>query len=231
MAASKKNAKLAKYIEKVVDFAYEGVEKKDTKKRITKTQLARILGIDRNEHGVNSVSSPPAQLVEVCTPGNEVPAGWMAILSDYGRIREKDPNLAAIYALLVECALRISEVLAIRPTDIDSQGKVSIKALKGSQSRIVASSLAREFLIKCAKKGITPFQDYNRFHVYREFKKLGIGMKVPGNKNKSVTHVGKHLYALAAKDAKFDVKQIQLSLGHRSAKSTESYGKRTKSDT
>lgn len=226
MDANKNRAKTAKGSDLTKKQPSTVDEKKRVSQRITRTQLAKVLGTDRIEGGINSVPSPSAQIDELCTPASEQAAGWQAITDNYVRIAKQSKRLAAVYGLLIEGALRISEVLAIKPSDIDAQGKVSITALKRSTSRIVVSSLARDYLITCAKRSIAPFSEMNRFHVYREFKKLGIGIQVPGNKNKSITHVGKHLFALAAKDANFDVKQLQMSLGHKAASSTAQYGRK-----
>jgi integrase-like protein len=191
---------------------------------LTERKLDEILGVNRTELGIKSVSTPPAQLVELCAESSDIEYDWGTILASYKKLMEVSPQLAAIYALLVEGGLRISEVLEINSTQIDAQGKVSIVAKKRSESRIIVASLARPYLLKCKKFGIQPFQDINRFYVYREFKKCNIGAIISGNKNHSITHIGKHLNAMASKKANFDKKQIQHSLGHKSAKSTEYYG-------
>jgi site-specific recombinase XerC len=70
------------------------------------------------------------------------------------------------------------------------------------------------------------FTNYNRFYIYRLFKKLGFTQKFGDNVNFSVTHFFRKSAALEALSMNNDLQDITSILGHKSAKSAHYYNKK-----
>jgi integrase len=121
--------------------------------------------------------------------------------------------------------LRISEVLNISPNDITRQGNIIIRTLKKGENRIVTPIIGLAYFIDCKRYNIYPFQDFDRFMIYRIYKKAGIVYKGKGNSKNSVTHAFRHLNTLSLKNDNIDKDIIKKSLGHKSEKTQSEYGK------
>ena len=137
----------------------------------------------------------------------------------------KAKNIEEYYLamFLLETGCRISEALQIKQSDIDNLGRVKIKGLKGSSNRIVTSPATKEYLINQKKIGGQIFSRFNRFYIYRVFKRYGLGRFFGDNKRQSVTHYFRHINAMIAKEIATDIKEISDILGHKNAKNTEIY--------
>lgn len=205
-------------------------ERKKAYQVINENSLFRTIyeSVDRPRD--KSVISPSAQTIKLCDSGT----GQDTILTALSTIREqlmvKNQELWYIIDLMVSGALRVSEVLSITCNNITQTGHVLVKAGKGSNDRVVFSAEAKEFLLRCKGRGRQPFLDWNRFRVYRDFKKYNISMHIAGKTNNSVTHSLRQLVS----------RQLQLEgipdtmrskvLGHKSVSSLDHYsdGRREK---
>jgi integrase/recombinase XerD len=149
-----------------------------------------------------------------------------AILEALGNIKHR-----TMLSLIYSCGLRRSELLNLKPTDIDSKRNiVIIRQSKGRKDRIVPLSakileMLREYY-KSYKPKIWLFEGQNKGERYSE-QSLQSVLKQALEKckiNKSVTlHWLRHSYATHLLESGTDLRYIQELLGHNSSKSTEIY--------
>lgn len=195
----------------------------DKKEVLTEKRLDSVLHVNRGKARIKSVSSPFAQTVIQCAPRTDTGWDYVALEARYNQLKRIDERVSVIFDLQFAGGCRISEVLNVKCTDIDDLGKVTIKGLKGGDTRIVQSSFSAKFLLKTKSLGVSPFHDLNRFYVYRTYKKLGISEFYGDNQRASVTHLPRHEVALASKLLERDETVTKRQLGQKSAKSTAHY--------
>jgi len=135
--------------------------------------------------------------------------------------------LSTIYG----CGLRRSELLNLKPQDIDSdRGIIVIRQAKGKKDRIVPISqknieLLREYFQQYKPKvwlfeGIKPGIQYDERSLQQVLKKALMLSKI----KKPVTlHWLRHSYATHLHESGVDIRYIQEILGHRSSRTTEIY--------
>jgi integrase len=164
-------------------------------------------------------------LCEVVTPPN---GKELTIQSILYKCRNHSQDLFIICSLQLKYALRISEVLNIRFSDIDFQGRCIIRGLKNSNNRIIYLSEFERF--KNIKNNTTNYVFYhiNRFYVYREYKKMGIYEQLKDNSNVSVTHYNRYLSQATLQDNTENLEIKQQLLGHKSNKNTHRYHNKMK---
>lgn len=148
------------------------------------------------------------------------------ILNAHTNVKHKT-MLSLIYA----CGLRRSELLNLKPTDIDSKrGLLIIKQAKGRKDRITPISektivMLREYY-KMYKPKVWLFEGQNTGDQYSE-KSLQNVLKQALEKakiKKPVTlHWLRHSYATHLLETGTDIRYIQELLGHKSSKTTEIY--------
>lgn len=148
------------------------------------------------------------------------------ILEAHGNLKHRT-MLSLIYA----CGLRRSELLNLKPMDIDSKrGLLLIKQAKGKKDRIAPISekiieLLREYY-KAYKPEIWLFEGQNKGERYSE-KSLENILKQAlkkANITKPVSlHWLRHSYATHLLESGTDLRYIQELLGHNSSKTTEIY--------
>lgn len=194
-------------------------------KKITRFSMHDVYKHFNPEHRVKSATSPRAQSATVLQP-NEVnnPPSFNMV-----NFAASNPTLQpfelAVIELLFMWGLRVSEVLQVNCSDISRSGNIRIKALKGSNFRVVRSSLYESFWLG-ADSSLLPLNSiYSRFYFYRLFKRLGIYGHFGNNCNNSVTHYFRHLRGLDVQNTYEDWELTAQSLGHKSTKSTIYYGK------
>jgi len=149
-----------------------------------------------------------------------------SILKAHINIKHKT-MLSLIYA----CGLRRSELLNLKPLDIDSKrGLLIIKQAKGRKDRVAPISgkvieMLREYY-KMYRPKIWLFEGQNTGEQYSE-KSLQNVLKQSLEKaqiKKPVTlHWLRHSYATHLLEAGTDIRYIQELLGHKSSKTTEIY--------
>lgn len=127
--------------------------------------------------------------------------------------------------VMISGACRVSEVLDIRPYDITFTGLVNIHSLKHGKDRTISPGNAKDYLLYCRNNQLYPFQGFNRFYVYREFKRFGMPAIPTGAGKNAVTHIFRHLQVAAIKENGNDRELIANYLGHRSLKSQKNYGR------
>jgi integrase/recombinase XerD len=148
------------------------------------------------------------------------------ILSVHKNVKHKT-MLSLIYA----CGLRRSELLQLKPNEIDSKrGLLIVKQAKGRKDRIVPISekiieILREYY-KMYRPKIWLFEGQNAGEKYSE-KSLQNVLKQALEKAKIKKPVSlhwlRHSYATHLLEAGTDLRYIQELLGHKSSKTTEIY--------
>lgn len=149
-----------------------------------------------------------------------------AILGAHENIKHK-----AMLSMIYSCGLRRSELLNLKPTDIDSKrGIVIIRQSKGKKDRITPLSpkiltLLREYFI-AYKPSIWLFEGQVKKNKYSERsleEVLKKSIRLAGI-NKPVTlHWLRHSYATHLLESGTDLRYIQELLGHNSSRTTEIY--------
>lgn len=119
--------------------------------------------------------------------------------------------------------LRVSEVLSIEHSDILSLGRLRIRTSKRGVDRIIAFDDQYKYLQRCKANGVHPFADFNRFYVYRQYKKEGIMMFHDVDKKWSVTHSLRHFMVQQVMSEIDERNLVSNYIGHASKKSLDSY--------
>ncbi len=172
-----------------------------------------------------SVQNPTAHNATLCadrTKLNPLVSHALALIHDSHSWPE---SFRVIIDIQLRLGLRISEVLKLVPADLLPLGRIRIRSSKRGKDRILNYSDPFNYLEKCRQLSLLPFRDYNRFYVYREYKKFGIMLYLGDHKKYSVTHLFRHLFATSLDQVVDDRSLISDALGHKSRKSIESYVK------
>lgn len=149
-----------------------------------------------------------------------------AILTAHTNIKHK-----TMLSLLYSCGLRRSELLHLKPADIDSKRNiVMIRQSKGKKDRIVSLSLKILEMLRVYYQIYRPatylFEGQQPNTLYSE-KSLQSVLKQALRKagiTKAVTlHWLRHSYATHLLESGTDLRYIQELLGHNSSKTTEIY--------
>ena len=193
--------------------------------RLDEKTMERILNAPMNYRRAKSVPSLCAQTTKQCGEGDSYLALVRSLEQKKERILKENCHLWYIIEGLMYNGCRISEILSIRASDITVIGTVNIRAKKGSENRIIHFASATEFLKSCRLNNIKPFELYDRFYVYRQFKKYGISIHTGNSSKNSVTHSFRHLYINSARKENIQAETIQKSVGHKNKANTEKYGK------
>lgn len=134
-------------------------------------------------------------------------------------------NYYYLFVLLEASGCRVTEVLNIVKSDINSRGQLFVIGLKKGQNRLIECHLATDYLLKCVRNNIEPFANLNRFTAYRLLKNIGIGKVKGGNQVSSVTHIFRDNYVRRLRELKMTDEDRSRLIGHKNIKSTEYYGK------
>jgi integrase/recombinase XerD len=134
-------------------------------------------------------------------------------------------------ALIYSCGLRRSELLNLKPTDIDSKRNlIIVRAAKGKKDRIVPLSdkilpMLRDYY-KTFKPKTWLFEGQFANEQYSEkslAKVLDLAVEKANIKKPVTPHWLRHSYATHLLEAGTDLRYIQEILGHKSSKTTEIY--------
>ncbi len=149
-----------------------------------------------------------------------------AILDSYTNIKHK-----AMISLIYACGLRRSELLNLKPIDVDSnRNLLIIRQSKGKKDRIVPISeklieLLREYY-KANHPKIWLFEGQKDKEQYSETslqEVLKTAVKKTGIKKPVTLHWLRHSYATHLMESGTDLRYIQELLGHKSSRTTEIY--------
>lgn len=197
--------------------------KAPTKRILTLNGLQQILKGREKLQGINSVPSPSAQSAKPCGLVSVQDQILRQVEASLATLKISNPPCYLIARLLFESGSRISEILAIRSTDITPAGRIMIKAKKGSRDRIISAGHLGDDLLKLRKRQGLIFGDISRFHVYRSFRSVGLSHIFDGRSKASVTHIFRHLAAMDLEQTEHGKQAITTGLGHRSERSADHY--------
>lgn len=148
------------------------------------------------------------------------------ILDAHSNIKHK-----AMLSLIYSCGLRRSELLNLKPADIDSKrGIIIIRQAKGKKDRIAPLSekilaMLREYYTLYSPKSWL-FEGQNAYEQYDE-RSLASVLKQALTKSNILKPVSlhwlRHSYATHLLESGTDLRYIQELLGHKSSKTTEIY--------
>lgn len=124
---------------------------------------------------------------------------------------------------------RISELIRLKQSDFKHAGMIYIRALKGSDSRIVNIPVC-----PFVNENVRLFEHelgevYSRFYFYRLYKSVGLSAYYGKNKMASVTHIMRHNYALKALDLSNSGETSSRAIGHKNTKNIKYYEKKERS--
>ncbi len=133
--------------------------------------------------------------------------------------------------LMYSAGLRVSEVVKLRPADIDFQRKlIHVKGGKGRKDRYtilsdVAVKILHEYLKEYGEsKYLFPSQDREKHLTTRSVEKIfSDACKKAGVKKNATAHSLRHSFATHLLESGVDLRYIQELLGHKSSKTTEVY--------
>jgi integrase/recombinase XerD len=137
----------------------------------------------------------------------------------------------AMLSLIYGCGLRRSELLHLRPVDVNSKRHLlSIRQAKGRKDRVVPISdkmidLLREYY-KTNRPKVWLFEGQKAGEQYSETslqKVLQSALLTVGIKKPVTLHWLRHSYATHLLESGTDIRYIQELLGHKSSKTTEIY--------
>ena len=181
-----------------------------------------------NSDLINANKKLAAQYNTLCEVNGLSMRHQLTIESIISKCKLHSESLFTICSLQLKYALRISEVLNLRYSDIDFQGRAVIQGLKGSNNRIIYVSEYPMFKNINRNSNELVFSHINRFYVYREYKKLGIYKLLQDNSNTSVTHYNRYLSQASIEDKTEDLRIKRQLLGHKSSKNTFRYHNKLK---
>jgi len=148
------------------------------------------------------------------------------ILSSVGNIKHR-----TILMLVYSAGLRVSEVVKLRPEDIDENRKlIHIRGAKGRKDRYTLLSekalKTLKLYIRSSKleKWLFPGQKHGKHLTTRTVQKVfETGVKNAGIQKELTVHSLRHSFATHLLESGIDLRYIQELLGHKSSKTTEIY--------
>jgi integrase len=176
-----------------------------------------------NKPRVDEVLSSTALTVTQCDTGIRSQALINPISDKLELMRKKNYTLYVFCSIQLNGGLRVSELLGVLASDVDSLGRLKVKGSKGSLDRVVDSGEHKEFVLTFARNGATFWATWSRWFIYREYKKYGIGLDIEGNERRAVTHALRHLSVKLLNEQKGVITHAKQLLGHKSENSTKHY--------
>lgn len=192
---------------------------------INQKQLFNYLHGNLKTNKAKSELKPCAQSPALCLASNDWDTTLSAVNAALTKMKNEFSSLYYFTTIQMSGGLRVSETLNIKVYDITPTGLIKIKTLKGGKSKIINVSEVRDFLLHCKQSAYLPWQDWNRFYVYREFKKFGLPEIQTGARRHAVTHLFRHLQTAELRSINANEKETAEFLGHKSLRSQESYGR------
>lgn len=191
---------------------------------ISSKKLSEVLGIGVDVPRIKSASTPLERTTKELPEVKDLTTLIEGLVMQAERMKKYSVQCYYIFHILLNSGCRISEVLSIRAVDLLPNGLVKIKGAKKSSDRLINCGIATEYILRCRKLGIAPFQDINRKFVWTVFKKYGIELNVGSSDKKVVTHALRHVMVSSAKSANVDIRTTGKFIGHKNVNNTIRYG-------
>ena len=180
----------------------------------------------------NSVSAP---IITACntpefyySPASPLPSLSSLIGRSLAEEHLINPHIKTVLQLCLLYGCRIKELLSTTKADVFPIDRLFIKAEKGSRSYFIFLPGISEQISKFpGLPESAPLFPFNYMRVYRVAVRIGLYCFFAGSKNRSVTHLGRHILAqsvnrLAGEKAASD------ALRHRADRSIQYYLKEVK---
>ncbi len=181
--------------------------------------------LQKAQKSIKSVPIPCAHTVNLCAEGNVVDELGKAFELCWEQEYASRPKIALIIWLMYAQGLRVSEILNIAGKDISRSYNVRIRSKKNSNDRLINAGLFKDFLSAYVSRDRKVFEEFDRFYIYRELKKLGLKYQFAGNQKSSVTHLGRHIFALQNIPIADSEMSVSKMLGHKNESNQKYYVK------
>lgn len=173
--------------------------------------------------GDRAVLSRSAQTSVLCAPGSGRELAYQAAVTRFLIDSTQPVALRALVELMSISGCRISQALSISRFNISKNGRVTVKGAKGGVDVIASPAMYKSFFIDF-KNGLNcGFVDYDRFFVYRVFKRCGLWLAGFASEKKAVTHSFRHALVNDISSTTVSSEGIANILGHKSLKSQAYY--------
>lgn len=180
---------------------------------------------NRRKAPVNSVVSPPAQYRTLLHADYRL-MQFQRTIETYCNSSLGDPLILKLLVwVMYHSGCRVNEVLRIKTKDVSIFNDVKIPSSKGSNERIVRIPLLQGLKITDICKSDYLFADYNRYYLYRCFKRNGLYLRKSGAANYSVTHSFRVIYAHSLLSISKKSKSTATAIGHKGIDTIDYYGK------
>lgn len=195
----------------------------DGVQNVTTTDILEFIAKSQGIDQVNADTAPTAQSYILCQEVKELTNAFLSAVSNLLQAEASNRVLCAICELQLMNGLRVSEVLHITQSDITDTGLVKIQSLKGSGVRFVRSISYSDVFAKVRAGECFIDNRFNRYFIYRLYKKHGISFRFANHKNSSVTHLARHVLASDIANAYSNVRDAKVYMSHKNVNSTNHY--------
>lgn len=192
--------------------------------QLLEKNLDYILHVPRETRCIKSVLKPPAQTVIPCASNTQDTLQFSAYITQLNIIKQIDVKVYYIINIMLYGACRISEVLLIKYHNISLLGQILIKSSKKSPQRIITIPNCIDYLVSCKNNCVDPFNDYNRFYIYRLMLKYGMVFESVRSSKKSVCHSARHINFADMRQSGYSQDEISSKNIHKNQKNLVYYG-------
>lgn len=183
---------------------------------------------DRDKHRIKPALPSSAQSATLCEDRKQLEALCSQVVATIEKMSLTNRTLAMFASIQLSHALRVSELLNVKVSDIDVLGRVSIRSLKGGLPRVLQMGVYTSVMLKARDLGFVPWADFNRYYVHREYLKYGLQLSIDGNRKRATTHSLRHLSVMLLDDKSSDLSFAQSLLAHSSSSNAHIYASRKK---
>jgi len=178
------------------------------------------------------VLNMPQRFYDVDRPRKELKLPSVLSEEEVRRMISVTRNLKhkAILVTIYSCGLRLSELLDLKLTDIQSdRNLITIKGAKGKKDRNTLLSpttlqlLRKYFRVYRPKENLFEGQDGGRYAATSVTQIVRHAVRLAGIRRHATPHTLRHSFATHLLEQGTDLRYIQTLLGHSSAKTTEIY--------
>lgn len=193
--------------------------------KINEKRFFAVLNLSPDPRPTRVVPDSSALTAKQCNSGSSVESTPIVLESQLEQLLNVDWKLYLISILQFRYGLRISEVLDLYITDLLPNNYLKIVSKKKSENRLLPVHDLIELFNRFNMTSGKFFEGYNRFYIYRIYKKMGISAKFGNSTRNSVTHLFRHQLVKYFKANNIETSTTQSFIGHKSIKSTEHYEK------
>jgi len=177
---------------------------------------------------VDAVVDLPAHNAILCAPAVSFESQMYQYLTNCINNQAITIEYRIILDLLLSSGCRISAIVNQAGLIVRLNGLIVAHETKTKQDIVFRSINFNDYFMQFAGMRYSDLTSYNRYMVYRLFKKYGISAQILDNSKSSVTHLPRHLVGSLTMQSTSDINDVSLVLSHKSIKSSHTYGKAIK---